>query len=126
MVRSAKISRLSEGAVEERPVVHGLRTCDTTRAALKALAGQGAGLRDVREDPLPREVLADWLARLGPGLVNRGSATWRGLGEEERQADPLTLLMRHPALMKRPVVTRGERLTMGWSGPVRIAWLGPG
>jgi arsenate reductase-like glutaredoxin family protein len=104
--------------------IHGLKACDSTRAAMKALRSEGAVLVDLRETPVPRAVLAAWLERLGPGLLNRASATWRGLGEAERQEDPLDLMDRHPALIKRPVIVAGDRVTLGWSPAVRIDWMG--
>jgi arsenate reductase-like glutaredoxin family protein len=111
--------------VPQQPIqVYGLKTCDTTRAALKALASRGAVLVDLRDTPVGRAVLSDWLARLGPGLVNRASATWRGLGEAERLEEPLDLMARHPALIKRPVIAQGNRLTLGWSPAVQSGWLG--
>jgi arsenate reductase len=103
-------------------IVHGLRTCETTKAALKALAGAGATLRDVREDPVDPATLRSWLARLGPALVNRASTTWRGLPEAERTLSELDLLRRHPTLMKRPVIEDGDRLTLGWSRDIQAAW----
>lgn len=103
-------------------VVHGLAGCDKTRAALAALRDRGAVLADIRADPPPRAVLAGWLERLGPGLLNRASATWRALDPAARDADPLDLLVRHPVLMKRPVIAGGDRLTLGWTPAVRAAW----
>jgi arsenate reductase-like glutaredoxin family protein len=103
-------------------IVHGLRTCDTTRAAVKALSGKGAVLRDVREDPPDAATLRSWLDRLGPALVNRASTTWRGLTGPERELPETELLARHPALMKRPVIEDGDRLTLGWSRDVQSLW----
>jgi arsenate reductase-like glutaredoxin family protein len=127
MVRSKKFSRFHELAPEGRKlgiIVHGLKACDSTRAALKALAGRGARLHDLREAPVGEAVLRDWLARLGPGLLNRASATWRGLPEAERLDEPVALMLRYPALIKRPVIAAGERLTLGWTAPVRALWSG--
>lgn len=102
--------------------VHGLRNCDKTRAALRALGPGGALLHDLRENPLPVEVLKDWMKRLGPGLVNRSSTTWRSLGSDDQAADPLDLLVRFPTLLKRPVIAEGDRLTMGWTRAVQDEW----
>lgn len=102
----------------------GLGTCDTCRKARKALeaAGHDVRFRDIRKDPLSDEEWAGLIAAFGPDLVNRRSTTWRGLSETEREADPDTLLPAHPALMKRPVLKDGDRITLGWTPAVRAKW----
>jgi arsenate reductase len=97
--------------------LYGLKTCDTCRKAAKALPE--AELVDLRERPLPPEVLAAALDTFGAALVNTRSTTWRGLTEEERQAPPAELLTRHPALMKRPLIEDGAQLHLGWTPEVR-------
>ena len=109
-------------------IVYGLKSCDTTRAALQALAAAGLApvLVDLRQTPLDAAAL-DWLlGALGPKLMNRASTTWRGLAEAERAADPAALMLRHPTLIKRPVIEAGGRLTIGWGPQVRAMWLGTG
>ena len=82
-------------------VIYGLKNCDTCRKAAKELGG--AELRDIRKDPLQAADLERFYARFGAALVNRKSATWRQLGEDERTRPELELLAAHPTLMKRPV-----------------------
>lgn len=103
--------------------IHGLKACDTCRKAVRVLvaAGHDVTLHDVRTDPVPRDVLADWLGRFGPGLVNRASTTWRGLSADDRARDPVDLLADHPALMKRPVIVAGDAVHLGWTAPVQAA-----
>lgn len=105
-------------------ILYGLKTCDTCRKALKSL-GQ-AEFRDVRAEGLPENVAQAALARFGEALINRKSATWRGLGAAERAADPLALIAAHPALMKRPLIDDGGRLYLGWDAAVRAALMGEG
>jgi len=62
------------------------------------------------------------LAEFGDALVNRKSTTWRGLSEMSRAFEADALLAAHPALMKRPVIARGGRLTLGWEEDVRARW----
>jgi len=100
--------------------IYGLGTCDTCRAARKAL-GEVARFRDVRAVPLSAEEIAEFLAAFGPDLVNRRSTTWRGLSETERREAPQALLARHPALMKRPVIRAGDELYLGWGPEVQTA-----
>jgi len=99
--------------------IYGLKTCDTCRAAMRAL--EGAEFVDVRAEPLDAAVLARFLDAFGAALVNRRSTTWRGLSEAEREAAPEVLLAAHPALMKRPVIEDGSALYLGWDAEVRAA-----
>jgi arsenate reductase-like glutaredoxin family protein len=101
--------------------IYGLKTCDTCRAAQKALAGRGAVLVDIREAPLDDALRVRFLDAFGEALVNRRSTTWRGLAEAERAAAPEVLLAAHPALMKRPVIADGDTLHLGWDAGVRAA-----
>jgi arsenate reductase-like glutaredoxin family protein len=106
---------------EGRMKIYGLKTCDTCRAAVKALAGRGAVLVDIRETPLDDATRARFLAAFGDALVNRRSTTWRGLDDGARAAAPEALLADHPALMKRPVIEDGAALYLGWDAGVRAA-----
>lgn len=103
--------------------IYGLKACDACRTAMRALAAAGheAALHDVRANPVPRATLAQWLDRFGPDLVNRRSATWRGLTEEARAGDPADLLAAQPALMKRPVIVTDRAVHLGWTAPVQAA-----
>ena len=106
----------------------GLKTCDTCRKALKELseAGHAPAVIDVRADGVPQADLAQIIARFGAGAINRSSATWRGLDEGARAADPAALIAAHPTLLKRPVVTDGDVWTQGWGPEARAHWLGKG
>jgi arsenate reductase len=111
--------------------VFGLKSCDTVKRAVKDLAAAGYApeLVDVRATPLETADLQRFFSAFGERLVNRASTTWRGLSEAERSEAPLRLLSAHPALMKRPVIEAGGRLTLGWDAKTRALWLdmpGPG
>lgn len=102
--------------------VYHLKTCDTCRKAIKALtaAGQDLTLVDVRADGVPRETLADIEAKLGwKTLLNTRSTTWRSLPEADKvdmdAAKALDLMAKHPTLIKRPVIVRGDAVTVGWT-----------
>jgi len=104
----------------------GLKTCDTCRKALKEMqaAGHDVRLRDVRAEPLSAPEIAALETAFGEALLNRKSTTWRGLSEAERTRSVADLLAVHPALMKRPVIMDGDRMTLGWTGEARAQWLG--
>ena len=106
--------------------LYGIKTCDTCRRALKELeaVGRPVSFVDVRADGLPEPKLRAFLDAFGEKLVNRSSATWRGLSEADRAGDPLNLIAAHPTLMKRPVIEEGDRLWLGWGKDVRDDLLG--
>ena len=106
-------------------IVYGIPTCDTVKKAIAALraAGHDVTFRDVRATPLTPAERAEFLAAFGEAVINRASATWRGLSEGERAGGADALLAAHPTLMKRPVIRAGDTLHLGWAKPVQAALL---
>ncbi|KIN61655.1 ArsC family protein [Sulfitobacter noctilucae] len=94
-------------------IIYGLKNCDTCRKAIKAFPD--ATFRDVRSDGVPDEVLQAASDAFGSALVNTRSTTWRGLDEAERDTPQLTLLKRHPSLMKRPLIDVDNSLFLSWN-----------
>jgi len=106
--------------------LYGIATCDSCRTARAWLAGRGVAYRwhDLRKDGLDRATLARWIAAVGAdALLNRRSATWRGLGAAEREiadaAAAAALMQRHPTLIKRPVIEASETVLVGFTDAVR-------
>lgn len=108
--------------------VYGIKSCDTVRKAMTALAAAGHApeLVDIRADGVEVAVLERFFETFGAALVNTRSTTWRGLAEAEREEDPIRLISAHPALMKRPVIEEAGELTLGWDKAVQAKWLGKG
>jgi len=77
----------------------------------------------VRSDGVPGPVFERFYTTFGDALLNSRSTTWRGLSEDERARPVLELIAAHPALMKRPVIEDGARLTLGWGKDVAADWL---
>lgn len=108
--------------------LYGLKTCDTCKKALKALQGVGhdVGFVDIRAEADLDVKLPVWLAAAGvEPLINTRSTTWRGLDEAERakiQSEPQGLLKAHPALIRRPVIEHGDRITVGWAKDVQAGF----
>ncbi|WP_347312880.1 arsenate reductase family protein [Defluviimonas sp. SAOS-178_SWC] len=102
-------------------ILYGLPTCDSCRAALKAIraAGREVAFRDIRAEPLSAEEWLALIAVFGDRLVNRASTTWRGLSEEARAGSAADLLMQYPALMKRPVIRDDGHFHLGWKSDVQ-------
>lgn len=103
-------------------IVYGIKTCDTVRKAMQALtaAGHAPVLRDIRAELLSAEEIAEFSMAFGENLVNRSSATWRGLSAQDRALPMAALLAAQPTVMKRPVI-RGATLTLGWTSAVQAA-----
>lgn len=109
----------------ELAVLYGIKTCDTCRKARQSFEEKGYSVKfvDVRDTPLLKAELRRFLAAFEGALINRKSTTWRGLAEAERDDAPIDLLMRHPTLMKRPVID-GKKLTLGWDAATQAVHLG--
>ena len=101
--------------------LYGLTTCDTTRAARKWLDARGAAhvYRDVREEPLDRAALERFVSALGwERVLNRKSTTFRALTDADTtgldEAKAISLMLAHPALMKRPLLEGGAVPQIGF------------
>jgi len=104
----------------------GLKSCDTCRKALKALAtaGRAPEVIDVRSDGLSDADRATIVAEFSDAAINRSSTTWRNLSDAEKAGDPAALLATHPTLMKRPVIESDGMWTIGWKADVQAIHLG--
>ena len=116
--------------------VYGIPNCDQIRKTRRWLDMQGIDYRfhDYRSDGLDRATLEDWQARVGLSeVINTRSQTWRTLDEAQRKAvaDVSTdaayeLLLAHPTLIKRPIVTtdaRPDELQIGFQEDALRAFL---
>lgn len=110
--------------------IHGIKTCDTCRKAIKAFeaAGKTATFIDFRKDGLKEADLDRWLEAVGwEALLNRRSTSWRALSEEDKanpDADKArSLMLANPTLIKRPVFDDGERIVVGFAKAQQAALL---
>ena len=99
---------------EKQITVYGLSNCDSCRKAQKWLKAEQVEFEflDVRKDGVDSIQLSQWLeSEFAPTLINQRSTSWRQLSDSEKkqvEADPVSLLVTYPALIKRPVFLRGE------------------
>ena len=104
-------------------VVYGIESCDQVRKARAWLRARGVPHRfhDFRRDGLTAELLAAWLGRLPwDSLLNRRGLAWRKLDPARRQAvtdqaSAAELMLADPTLVKRPVLSAGDRIVVGFS-----------
>jgi Spx/MgsR family transcriptional regulator len=102
--------------------LYGLKNCDSCRKAQAWLQSHDVSyaFHDIREEGPSESALKRWLtSEHAAKLLNRRSTTWKNLTESEKQSalDNLpALLLNHPTLIKRPVLThRAQVLAVGFS-----------
>ena len=107
--------------------VYGLAKCSTCRKALAHLDAKriSYSFHDVKEVPVTEAQVAKWIAALGgwERLVNRAGYTWRGLAVSERasldDSKAVAFVLRHPSLIRRPLIQTPEGISVGFSEAVR-------
>ncbi|MCK5040713.1 MAG: Spx/MgsR family RNA polymerase-binding regulatory protein [Sphingomonadales bacterium] len=108
--------------------IFGIPNCDTVKKARVWFAEQGVefSFHNFRKDGLEADIVSSWLEKLGADVVvNKKSATWRKLSDDEKQLsgdELIALLLNHPTLIKRPVIEDGDKLTVGFTGDVKGEW----
>ena len=102
--------------------LYGIRNCDTIKKARRWLEENGIEYRfhDVRTDGITRADLQHWMQSLDwEDLLNRRGTTWRKLPESVRNSISKTsatnIMLDNPAIIKRPVLARGDKLYLGFS-----------
>ena len=100
--------------------IYGLKNCDKCRLASKTLlnSGQEVSFIDVRSDGISLKLLENFYSIFGVELVNKRSTTWRSLSMSEQKQDPIELLIKYPALMKRPIISYNDKFELGWNKEV--------
>lgn len=104
-------------------IVYGISTCDTTKAALKALlkAGKDATFRDIRANPLSTAEIDEIVTEFGGRAINKQSTTYRAFSPFLREAEPEAQIAAQPAVMKRPVIRDGANWHVGWDDATMAA-----
>ena len=100
--------------------IYGLKNCDKCRLASKTLlnSGQEVSFIDVRSDGISLKLLENFYSIFGVELVNKRSTTWRSLSLSEQKLNPIELLIKYPALMKRPIISYNNKSELGWNKEV--------
>ena len=106
----------------ESMTLYGIPGCDTVRKARRWLDEHDVGyaFHDFRKDGLDAARVEVWIDALDDwgALVNRRGTTWRRLDDAAKEnldrERVVALLVEHPTLVKRPVLTRGERVLVGF------------
>lgn len=102
-------------------VIHGIKACDTmkkARAWLEA-AGLPYAFHDYKVAGIDAATLEGWVAQAGwETVLNRSGTTFRGLPEGEKAnlspQKAVDLMVAQPSMIKRPVLTGGPELLIGF------------
>lgn len=90
--------------------------------------GVSYSFRDVKTDPLSRDELTELVVRAGiDTLVNRKGRTWRSLGLADKALsdnDLFEILLDHQAMIKRPVLRRGNDVMVGFNEAALLHFVG--
>ncbi len=102
-------------------VLHGIKNCDTVKKARRWLEANNVDYRfhDLRADGLDEEMLRKWLGQVAwERLLNTRGTTWRKLPDNQRrgldESEALALMLAHPTLIKRPVLTIKDKCHIGF------------
>jgi len=109
--------------------VFGIRNCDTVKKARKWLddAGIEHQFHDFKKQVLNADTLARWENSVGwETLINRRGTTWRKLPEQVRDTidarSAHRIMLENPAIIKRPVVERGDQVSVGFNKDEWATW----
>ena len=102
-------------------ILHGIPNCDTVKKARNWLEAQGVAydFRDYKKQPPTDVELKGWSDVAGWNiLLNKAGTTFRKLPDEDKAgldaAKAIDLMVAHPSLIKRPVVTGAKALLVGF------------
>jgi len=105
----------------DRIVVYQKPTCSKCMTAVKILKERGADFEaiDYYEVPLESKQLAALIAKLGMpvrNLLRKDDPIYRELRLGEREpsdSELIDLMVKHPDLIQRPIVVRGDKAILG-------------
>jgi arsenate reductase (glutaredoxin) len=120
-------------AVKPVIAIYGISNCDQCRKAKAWLNAQQQAFHfhDVRIDGLGQTHLEAWFKHLPwDTLLNKRGTTWRQLPEDQRKAvvdqnSAGQAILLNPTLMKRPVLTIGDTVLVGFNADLWSSLLVP-
>ena len=98
--------------------IYGIKNCDTVKKALKFLSSQSLPHEfiDFRENLISEDLYKTMEKGVGLELlINKRSATYRSLTDNEKQNIDYELVSQYPTLIKRPVLIQNEDVMVGFS-----------
>jgi arsenate reductase len=102
-------------------ILYGIKNCDTVKKARRWLDSHDIDytFHDVRSDGINKATIESWLETVSwDSVLNKRGTTWRKLDDPRKetlnQAVAIELMLEHPTLIKRPVLTRNEDCMVGF------------
>jgi len=103
-------------------MMYGIKNCDTIKKAKAWLAAKQINFQfhDYRQDGLDAATFKDFCEALGwQTLLNTKGTTWRTIADDRKANidydSAVALMLEHPALIKRPVLSHEGRYLCGFS-----------
>ena len=102
--------------------IYGIPNCDTVKKTLDWFKQKNIPIsfHDYKKEGISKEKLTAWCKLTGwQILLNKKSATWRGLSAEEQekvttQTAAIQLMMNNTSIIKRPVIEIGKEMLVGF------------
>ena len=105
--------------------IYGIKNCDTMKKARAWLDSHDVRYEfyDYKTAGIEASVLARWCVEVGwETLLNRAGTTFRKLPEAQKadlnERKAISLMLRQPSMIKRPVLQLGKRLLVGFKPDV--------
>ena len=101
--------------------IYGIKNCDTMKKARAWLDAKGVtyDFPDYKSAGIAKEKLKGWSDKLGwETLLNRAGTTFKKLPDADKdgltQKKAIALMLSQPSMIKRPVVERRGKITVGF------------
>jgi arsenate reductase len=105
--------------------MYGIKNCDTVKKARGWLDKHAIAYRfhDYKVDGIDQRDLRRWIGAVGwEVLLNKAGTTFRKLPDADRAnidgAKAMTLMLKHPSLIKRPVLEQNKVVLVGFKPDV--------
>ena len=103
--------------------IYGIPNCNTVKKTLDWFKQKNISIlfHDYKKEGISKEKLTAWCKLTGwEILLNKKSATWRGLSAEEQnkvinQTAAIQLMMNNTSIIKRPVIEIGNKMLVGYN-----------
>ena len=119
-------------AKAEGVTIYGIKNCDTMKKARFWLDEHGVAyaFHDYKAAGIDASLLQGWVGEVGwETLLNRAGTTFRKLPDADKadltEAKAIALMLGQPAMIKRPVLHSGGKLTIGFKPELYALALAP-